>query len=175
MGEEWGCVQPFLFFCDFEPELAAAVRAGRRAEFGRFPAFSDPAVLERIPDPTDPATFADSVLDWSRLEAAPHADWLALHRRLLQLRRDEIVPRLAGVDGGSARVDLHGERAFTARWRLGDGAHLTAAANLDEAAGPRVPLPDAPVLYSTHAPPGQGRALAPWTVIWCLAPAAEAP
>jgi malto-oligosyltrehalose trehalohydrolase len=175
MGEEWACVQPFLFFCDFEPELAAAVRAGRRAEFGRFPAFSDPAMLERIPDPTAPATFVDSVLDWSRLQAAPHADWLALHRRLLALRREAIGPRLAGMDGGSARVDLHGERAFTVRWRLGDGARLTVAANLGGGPGPRVALPDAPLLYSTHAPPGGGAGLAPWSVTWWLEPAAGSP
>ncbi len=43
MGEEWGASTPFLFFCDFGPELAAAVSKGRREEFSRFDAFRDPA------------------------------------------------------------------------------------------------------------------------------------
>ena len=33
MGEEWGAPQPFPFFCDFEGDLAEAVREGRREEF----------------------------------------------------------------------------------------------------------------------------------------------
>ena len=37
MGEEWGCQQPFLFFCDFEGELGEAVRKGRREEFAALP------------------------------------------------------------------------------------------------------------------------------------------
>jgi 1,4-alpha-glucan branching enzyme len=36
MGEEFGADTPFLFFCDFGPELAAAVTQGRRREFARF-------------------------------------------------------------------------------------------------------------------------------------------
>src|SRR5207237_260261 len=30
MGEEWGSLRPFLFFCDFAPPLGEAVRQGRR-------------------------------------------------------------------------------------------------------------------------------------------------
>src|SRR5262249_128090 len=30
MGEEWGSIRPFPFFCDFRGELAQAVRQGRR-------------------------------------------------------------------------------------------------------------------------------------------------
>ena len=33
MGEEWGSTAPFPFFCDFDGELAEAVRKGRRREF----------------------------------------------------------------------------------------------------------------------------------------------
>ncbi|MGD8875115.1 MAG: malto-oligosyltrehalose trehalohydrolase, partial [Gammaproteobacteria bacterium] len=68
MGEEWGCTQPFLFFCDFGPELAEQVVAGRRQEFAQFPQFSDPAARRRIPDPLDSATFRQSVLDWTACE-----------------------------------------------------------------------------------------------------------
>src|SRR5690606_12550917 len=37
MGEEWGASTPFLYFTDHsEPELAEAVRNGRRREFAAF-------------------------------------------------------------------------------------------------------------------------------------------
>ena len=36
MGEEFGAQSPFLFFCDFEKDLAQAVTAGRRNEFAHF-------------------------------------------------------------------------------------------------------------------------------------------
>ncbi len=63
MGEEWGAEQPFAFFCDFGPELAEAVRQGRRREFAKFPAFRDAAARARIPDPCAATTFASAVLD----------------------------------------------------------------------------------------------------------------
>ncbi len=37
MGEEWASAQPFLFFCDFEPGLADAVREGRTPRIRPFP------------------------------------------------------------------------------------------------------------------------------------------
>ena len=70
MGEEWGAAQPFPFFCDFGPELAAAVRKGRREEFARFPEFQDPAVRETIPDPTAEATFLSAKLAWDDRDRA---------------------------------------------------------------------------------------------------------
>src|SRR4029453_17479414 len=102
MGEEWGATQPFPFFCDFAGELAEAVRAGRRREFAKFPAFSDPAARERIPDPNAPGTFAQAVLDWSAADRAPHRERLARYEALLALRRGGGVPGPGGVgeEGG---------------------------------------------------------------------------
>src|SRR5690606_21366717 len=48
MGEEWAAPEPFPFFCDFGPELAQAVRDGRREEFAQFQEFQDPDARERI-------------------------------------------------------------------------------------------------------------------------------
>ncbi len=60
MGEEWGATTPFLYFTDHQdPELAEAVRQGRRSEFsghGWAEMYPDEAVdgeLE-VPDPQDP-------------------------------------------------------------------------------------------------------------------------
>ena len=131
MGEEWGASAPFLFFTDHNAELAPLVRDGRRREFAKFAAFQDPATRERIPDPNDEATFRASLVDPAEAQRPPHAAVLDLHRRLLALRHAAIVPRLPGAQAIGARAV--GEAAVLARWRLGDGAVLTLAANL----GPR--------------------------------------
>ncbi len=124
MGEEEGSRSPFLFFTDFHDELADAVREGRRKEFARFAAFSDPRARERIPDPNAPETF-----DRSAPKAGPDAEaWRELYRELLGLRREHIVPRLEGARGAGAEV--LGLGAVSAHWRMADGATLAIALNL---------------------------------------------
>ena len=114
MGEEFGASSPFLFFCDFGPELAAAVTNGRRSEFGRFERFRDPAAQAAIPDPNDAATFAASKLKWEELEAPPHAAWHALYRELLGLRHQHIA---AAARRHGAKRKLQGSRvAMRSRW-----------------------------------------------------------
>ena len=118
MGEEWGASTPWRFFTDFgEPELADAVRTGRRREFAAF-GWS----AEDIPDPQDPETWRSSVLDWSELDEAPHREVLAWYRHLLTFRarmpelRDD---RLSSVGisfdpGGSWLVVTRGSLRVTA-------------------------------------------------------------
>jgi malto-oligosyltrehalose trehalohydrolase len=124
MGEETASRTPFLFFTDHGPQLADAVREGRRNEFSKFPVFADPANRARIPDPNAPDTFAASV---------PHPDpergaaREALYRRLLQLRASVIAPRLKGAHTLSAKAV--GPKAVLACWQLGDGARLALATN----------------------------------------------
>ena len=130
MGEEFGAATPFLYFCDFDGELAAAVRDGRRREFAQFARFADARVRDRIPDPNDPDTFARSKLDWTSTGRPPHARWLALYRRLLALRRQWLVPRLAGMTGYAGHFAVLGEGALACRWQLGDGAILRIWLNL---------------------------------------------
>ncbi|MGH8682942.1 MAG: malto-oligosyltrehalose trehalohydrolase, partial [Burkholderiales bacterium] len=102
MGEEFAASTPFLFFCDFGPELGAAVTNGRREEFGRFERFRDPAARAAIPDPNDRATFERSKLIWGETAASPHRERLAHCRELLALRRSHVVPRLAGMPPSGA-------------------------------------------------------------------------
>jgi maltooligosyltrehalose trehalohydrolase len=83
MGEEWAASTPWQFFASFpDPDLAEAVRTGRRREFGRH----GWGELE-VPDPMDPATFERSTLDWSEPQQPDHAALLAVHRQLIALRR----------------------------------------------------------------------------------------
>jgi malto-oligosyltrehalose trehalohydrolase len=125
MGEEDASRTPFLFFTDHNDELAEAVRNGRRQEFAHFPAFADPNQRERIPDPNDPATFAASV-PMPDPTAGPARR--ALYRELLALRRQHIMPRLAGAR--SAGASAIGSKAVFARWLLGDSSILSIATNL---------------------------------------------
>jgi len=124
MGDEQGSRQAFLFFTDHHDDLADAVREGRRAEFAHFAAFAEPAQRARIPDPNAQATF-----DASRLEAREVlAGWHGLYQRLLTLRRLHVTPHLPGSRALGTKV--LGERALTARWRLGNGHELRIDLNL---------------------------------------------
>jgi 1,4-alpha-glucan branching enzyme len=150
----------FLFYWYYGSHGGVAVREGRRREFAKFPEFRDPAARERIPDPTAPATFEASVLDWAARERPPHDLWLSRYRRLLALRRAEIVPRLKGAAGHSGSWRTIGEKAIEASWRLGDGSRLVLVANFSE----RKLALEAPtagrLLYSSAEPWREGEAAA---------------
>jgi malto-oligosyltrehalose trehalohydrolase len=170
MGEEWASAKPFQFFCDFSGALAEAVRDGRRREFAKFPAFADPRVRGRIPDPNDPVTFERSKLDWSEAELNSHADHVRFCRELLGVRRRAIVPRL-----GPARVSESGyavtdEGALHVTWRLADGAQLTLVANLRSDSAPAAAsVPTGTLLHSTHPHVADDGAKPGWFVAWHLA------
>jgi maltooligosyltrehalose trehalohydrolase len=97
MGEEWAAGSPWQFFTSHpEPELAAAVRTGRRREFA-----SHGWAEAEVPDPQDPATFERSKLDWSEPGKAGHAEILKMYKQLIALRRsrpDLSDPRLDQVE-----------------------------------------------------------------------------
>ena len=160
MGEEWGCRQPFLFFCDFSGPLGEAVRKGRREEFARFAAFADPSSRQRIPDPLAESTFKRSTLRWKDSESAAGASWLAHYGALLELRAREIVPRLAGASAG--RYRMLGARAFEVTWRLRD-AELTLVANCDNEPAAVERIPQGRMLWASGEQPG-----APWSAAWWL-------
>ncbi len=152
MGEEWAASTPFLYFCDYEGELAQAVTRGRRAEFARFTRFGDPAARERIPDPNALATFLASKLDWSEAQREPHAGWLALYRDLLQRRRAHLLPWLADAGGGAMTLPAPGTLRIA--WPLGAGRRWHLRAQLAAHDGPAQLAADLPgeLVYRSHAP-----------------------
>ena len=129
MGEEYAASTPFLYFCDFEGALARAVTDGRRAEFGRFAAFADPAMRATIPDPNAEITFLRSKLDWSERDRDPHLEWLRLYRTLLTLRRERLTPWLPGAGSGRCVADAP---ALHVRWPLGKRRAWHLLANLSD-------------------------------------------
>jgi maltooligosyltrehalose trehalohydrolase len=130
MGEEWGETQPFYYFTDFHGDLGRKVRDGRRNEFRRWRSFQNEKSRELIPDPNSEHTFQSSKLGWHKAAEALSAEWLDRIGRLLDIRRREIVPRLARIKGNAGNVFLATGRGFAVQWRLGDGAALTLYANL---------------------------------------------
>jgi len=170
MGEEWASTKPFLFFCDFAGELAQAVRDGRRREFARFPAFADPSVRDRIPDPNDVATFERSKLNWSEAEHEPYADHVRFCRELLEVRRQAIVPRLSGARVRDARHHVTNAGLLRVAWLLADGALLTLVANLrSDTAQDDADMPATALLHSTHPHAVENDTKPGWFVTWYLA------
>jgi len=171
MGEEFGSTTPFLFFCDFEKGLAEAVAAGRRNEFARFTRFQDPASRAGIPDPNAAATFEAARLDWQDLAQPRHRDCLSLYRRLLNLRRQHVVPRLSQACGITGRYDLHADRGLAAHWHFPDGTKLILQANLGADSLTGLTSPTSEIIYaSEHVDENalkQG-ALPAWSVAWFL-------
>jgi maltooligosyltrehalose trehalohydrolase len=158
MGEEWGSTAPFPFFCDFEDDLAKAVRNGRRKEY----AWAYAKYGDEVPDPLDPATFQSAVLDWeSRMQAAGRQR-LALVRELLSVRQRQIVARLAGAAFGGADAADNG--LLTASWRMGDGAALHLLANLSEQAVTHRSAAGGSNIWGGEP----GNSLQPWSVFWRL-------
>jgi maltooligosyltrehalose trehalohydrolase len=149
MGEIQGSLSPFLFFTDHNPELAKAVREGRRREFSSFAKFSDPQTLATIPDPNAIETF-------QRSKPVPNPDVARqreeFYRNLLSLRHAEIVPRLDGAKAVDAKAV--GPAAVLAHWQLGDSSLLTLACNFS-ADATTIPAQTGKLLFATSETAGQ--------------------
>jgi maltooligosyltrehalose trehalohydrolase len=156
MGEEWGSKAPFPFFCDFEGDLASAVRKGRRKEY----AWAYAKYGDEVPDPLDQATFQSAVLDWDASRTAPGQERLALVQKLLSIRQREISPRLAGAAFGDAHAAEDG--LLTAHWRMGDGATLHLLANLSDQAFAHHAVTAATKIWGADP----DTSLPPWSVFW---------
>ena len=175
MGEEFAADQPFLYFCDYgSSELARAVTTGRRGEFARFSRFADAKARARIPDPNAEATFQLGRLDWDCLATPPHGRTLAYYRELLALRRQWIVPRLAGMQGGQAAFECLGTTALRVSWGLGDGSRLALLANLGPGPALALLIPEGEVIHRSDTLGDENLKtghLPPWSVAWFLAAA----
>ena len=86
MGEEWGEVNPFLYFTSHsEPELIEAVRKGRSEEFKAFH-------LDGVaPDPQAEETYFRSKLNWTLLEQKQHQQIFLFYKDLIALRKNNTV------------------------------------------------------------------------------------
>ncbi len=157
MGEEWGSKAPFPFFCDFGGDLADAVRKGRRIEL----AWAYAEYGDEVPDALAASTRDSAVLDWDGRNAPAARKRLTLVKDLLKVRREHIVPRLAGAAFGQAHASDSG--LLTANWRMGDGAVLSLAANLSDQAIDQPPSEaGGTVVWGSEL----SERVPPWSVRW---------
>jgi maltooligosyltrehalose trehalohydrolase len=119
-GEEYAASTPFLYFADHDdPEMAKAVKNGRRSEFAAFG-----WKPEEIPDPEKVETFLRSKLNWEEVHEGRHGEMLDWYRRLIQLRRGSVALNDGAVGHVKASFD---ERR---RWLVFERGVVTVMCNL---------------------------------------------
>lgn len=165
MGEEWGSVQPFPFFCDFHGALGDAVRKGRREEFAKFPEFQNEADRHKIPDPQAEDTFLSAKLRWQEIDEPSHAAWLDYYRRILKVRGVHIVPILSEIRRGGL-FTARGAGAVEVSWGLNSGGQLALQANLSDKAAAGFTQASTRLLWEEGG--ARNGELSPWSVRWHL-------
>jgi malto-oligosyltrehalose trehalohydrolase len=167
MGEELNAPQPFLFFCDFTGDLAAAIREGRRKEFESFPAFREEHPELRIPDPDDVETFNSTKLDMTHAQSSDSEAWEDRYRRLLMVRQREISPRIPFIIRGADRSESLGPSAVRVTWKVSPSENLVLTANLSETGIPDVKAAPGRIIWDENVDSNDG-SLPPWSVRWVL-------
>jgi maltooligosyltrehalose trehalohydrolase len=150
-GQEFSASTPFLYFADFQGDLARDVAKGRGRFLAQFPSLASGDMQARLANPADPETFRRSRLD--NAERERHTEAHALHRDLLLLRRDDPVlgQRPCRADGAVIR-----EAAWLLRFVAETGQDRLLIVNLG------LDLPLAPIPEPLLAPPaGQD-----WRLLW---------
>jgi maltooligosyltrehalose trehalohydrolase len=121
-GEEFAASTPFQYFADHEePEMATAVKEGRRGEFAAFG--WNPA---DIPDPESVETFERSKLKWDEVHEGRHGEMFAWYRRLIALRR--CSASLNNGEPGQTKVTFDEEK----NWLVMERGAVTVVCNLGE-------------------------------------------
>jgi maltooligosyltrehalose trehalohydrolase len=115
-GQEFAASSPFLYFADHSPELAKAVREGRKQYLAQFQSIAHPEIQQILDDPGDPETFRRSKLDLSERET--NAGIYTLYRDLIKLRHDD--PIFAAQDGERILGAVFADEAFALRF-FGEG------------------------------------------------------
>ncbi|HWM03730.1 MAG TPA: malto-oligosyltrehalose trehalohydrolase [Actinophytocola sp.] len=147
MGEEWAASSPWQFFASFEdPDLAAAVRNGRREEFAEHGWGAS-----EVPDPMAVGTVLNSTLRWAELHKPEHRRVYETYRALIALRRT--YPELADprldhfqVDAADNWLVLHrGTRRVVVNLGTTEAKIL-----LDTQPGPPLLASAVPELTGTH-------------------------
>lgn len=153
-GQEWNASAAFLYFADHMGEVAEKVLQGRGKFLRQFPSMRDPEAV--LPDPADPRTFETCRLSWSERDEPRHVRALALHRDLLELRRNDSV--LAAPQQGGVTFDGRAltETSWVLRYFGANGDDRLLVCNL----GTQTRL--GPVSEPLLAPPEGGR----WRLRW---------
>ncbi|MDZ4184176.1 MAG: malto-oligosyltrehalose trehalohydrolase [Desulfuromonadales bacterium] len=152
MGEEYGERAPFPYFISHgDPELIAAVRQGRNAEFQSF-AWQGPP-----PDPQAESTFLSAKIDPEQRQEGEQRALFTFYRQLIRLRRE--CPPLANLDRAGMEISADEDQQLLAvTRRSGDDEILCLFNYSDQNRVLRPPLVagalQALLDSSDHSPPG---------------------
>lgn len=125
MGEEWSEPNPFQYFVSHtDPELAEAVRKGRKAEFEAFHAEGE------APDPMAESTFLNSRLQWVLKEKEPYKTMLQYYKTLIRLRKE--IPAFSHLNRKNLEVEsnVESETLILRRWL--DGQQVVCCMNFSK-------------------------------------------
>ena len=153
MGQEFAASTHFCF-SRISPMRSSASKCMKDGNnfLAQFPSVASPEAQAAVPDPCDPALFQRSKLDLS--ERRRHAEWYALHQRLLRLRRED--PIIGKQARRASRRRVIGLQAFVMRYFGEDEDDRLLIVNLG-ADLRYMPAPE-PLL----APSPRG----PWEFVW---------
>ncbi len=125
MGEEYSEPHPFLYFVSHTgPELAEAVRKGRKAEFAAFHAQGE------APDPVSQKTFNKSKLQWELIEQEPHQTMLNFYKTLIELRKQQ--PALSQLDRNQLDAEVNEENQTLLLHRWHKSEHIYCLMNFSK-------------------------------------------
>jgi maltooligosyltrehalose trehalohydrolase len=125
MGEEYSEPHPFLYFVSHtDPELAEAVRKGRKAEFAAFHTKGE------APDPVSEKTFEESKLQWELINKEPHSSMLQFYKTLIALRKQE--PALKNLNRTQVNVEENLETQTLVLHRWHEGEHVLSLLNFSK-------------------------------------------
>jgi hypothetical protein len=95
---------------------------------------------------------------------------LAFYRQLLEIRKQKIVPRLAGLIENRSSLKIISPRAFLASWQLKGEAKLSLVANLGDEALEQASELEGDLLYATsdQVGPSWSKLLPAWSAAWFL-------
>ena len=124
MGEEWSEPHPFLYFVSHtDPELAEAVRKGRKEEFADF--FQE--THAEAPDPMAVETFNASKLQWHLLTEEPHLSLFNYYKELIAFRKTQ--PALFHLNRRQLHVEVKKEKHLLVLQRWHEDQHLICFLN----------------------------------------------
>lgn len=111
MGEEWSEPNPFQYFVSHtDPELAEAVRMGRKKEFAAF------HLKGEAPDPMSEETFQKSKLEWEILNVEPHKTMFKYYKRLIALRKQRPALKELNREEISVKFNESNKTLILYRW-----------------------------------------------------------
>lgn len=125
MGEEYSEPHTFLYFVSHtDPELAEAVRKGRKAEFAAFHAQGE------APDPLSQKTFDESKLQWELIAQEPHLSMFNFYKVLIELRKQQSA--LSHLDRNKLDAEVNEKKQTLILHRWHEAEHIYCLMNFSK-------------------------------------------